>query len=117
MALRSSGDAMTYPILPNSHPSIEEAYRKIALVVNRIMKGKTNNTGSLILTNSTTTTTVTLQAGQLGENTVVLLVPTNSDAAAETEAFVSARDVLNNQFTITHSNDTSTRTFSYVLVG
>jgi len=109
---------MSFPSVPNTYADKDEWLRRIALTVNRILKGKTNNTGTLTLTNSTTTTTVTLQAGQLGENTVVLLSPVTSDAAAEySTMFVSARDVLNNQFTITHSNDSTTRTFSYVLVG
>jgi hypothetical protein len=109
---------MSFPSVPTTFEDKNEWLRRIALTVNRLLKGKMNCTGSVTLTNSTTSTTVALQAGQLGESTVVLLSPVTSDAAAEfSTMYVSARDVLNNTFTITHSNDTTTRTFSYVLLG
>lgn len=87
------------------------------------MDGKSNATGSVTLTASATTTSVTDY--RVGPESVILLMPTTTNAALEASGhlqidtaacFVSSRS--KNTFTITHSNDPSTnRTFGYAIVG
>ena len=88
----------------------------VASVVNGVLAGKTNNTASVTLTSSTTTTAVTDYNS--GPESAVLFMPTTTAAATELAAggmYVSARS--KNSFTITHSNATSSRIFTYVVVG
>lgn len=90
--------------------------RDVATVVNNILSGKQNNTGSVTLATSTTTTAVTDYI--VGPESVILLMPTNAAGAAELAAggmYVSAR--AKNTFTITHANAGTTRTFDYVVIG
>lgn len=93
----------------------------VSAVVNNIMNGKTNNTASITLTASSATTTVTLAEGRLGEDTIILFMPTTANAATELASgnmYVSARSVADNQFTITHTNDANNdKTFNYIMVG
>lgn len=106
---------------PEYNPNLKEWLRRVVKVVNNIMQGKTNNIGSLTLTANSATTTVTEAKGRIGQNTVILLAPTTTNAATEFGAgtiYVSGRDVANNQFTITHVNNAQTdRIFNYVLIG
>jgi len=56
--------------------------REISEVVNNIMNGKTNNTGSVtIATGGATTTTIT--DARIGGDSVVILVPTSQTAASQ----------------------------------
>lgn len=90
--------------------------RDVATVVNNILSGKQNNTGSVTLATSATTTTVTDYI--VGSESVILFMPTNAAGAAELAAggmYVSAR--AKNTFTITHANAGTTRTFDYVVIG
>lgn len=95
--------------------------RDVVQVVNGVMLGKTNNTGTVTLTANQATTTVTVASGLIGQDSVILFSPTTANAATEYAAgsmYVSTRDVLNNQFTITHVNNAQAdRTFSYVFIG
>lgn len=95
-------------------------------VVTRIMNGKTNNTGSVTLTENSATTSVTVAYGTIGIDTVILFMPTTANAATEFGAgsmYVSARSVstspsTSSTFTLTHVNNAQTdRTFKYILVG
>lgn len=83
--------------------------RRLAETINQLVDGKTNATGSVTLTNSTTTTTVTNE--RCAADSVVLLMPKSADAAAEAWHVAPA----NGSFVITHSNDTTTRAFGYVI--
>ena len=91
----------------------------IADVVNRIMDGKTNNTGDVTLTASSATSTVTDH--RVGVDSVILFMPTTASAATEFAAgtmYVSSRSIPNRTFTITHVNSaTADRTFRYVVIG
>lgn len=81
---------MTYRILPYQGGSP----REISEVVNNIMNGKTNNTGSVtIATGGATSTTIT--DARIGYDSVVLLVPTAQTAASQDfpyGAFSSTQD-------------------------
>jgi LDH2 family malate/lactate/ureidoglycolate dehydrogenase len=106
---------------PEFEPNTNNWLRKIVRVINGIMQGKTNNTGSVTLTANSATTTVTETGGRIGQNTLILFMPTTAHAATEFGAgtmYVSARSVANNTFTITHVNNAQNdRTFNYVLIG
>ena len=111
---------MSYDLLPITQPEPYEFWRKLSRVVNGIMQGKTNNTGTVTLATGATITVVELAEGRLGENTVIHLDPLTQNAAYEsfTPIYVSVRDVRNKTFTISHSVDSSTdRTFRYSLIG
>jgi len=108
--------------IPNKTPTNDQDWSwRVTQVVNGIMRGKTNNTGSFTLDDGEGSTTITLPEGRLGEDTVILFVPTTANAATEFGAgtiYVSGRDVQNSRFTVTHVNNAQTdRTFNFVLVG
>jgi hypothetical protein len=112
--------AKGYIEAPEYLPDTAEWGRRIAKRLREVSQGKTNNTDEVTLTLNSATTVVTLAPGRLGEDTLILFMPTNNNAALEYGAgvlHVSARDVLNNQFTITHQNNANTRTFKYALIG
>ena len=91
--------------------------REISQVVNNILDGKLNSTGSVTLTASAASTAVTDY--RAGYDSVVLFMPTTANAAAEQAAggfYVSSRG--KQTFTITHANNTQTdRTFDYIVIG
>lgn len=91
--------------------------REIALVVNSILDGKINATGSVTLTASAASTAVT--EDRAGDDSVILFMPTTANAASEQAAggmYVSSRG--KQTFTITHANNSqSDRTFEYVVIG
>lgn len=90
--------------------------RETSEVVNNILSGKQNNTGTVTVTNSATSTAVTNYL--VGPDSVILFMPTTSDGASELAAgtmYVSAR--TKQAFTITHANATTTRSFAFIVVG
>jgi len=91
--------------------------REVANVVNNILGGKLNCTGSVTLTASAASTAVTDQ--RAGYESVILFMPTTANAAAEQAAggmYVSTRG--KQTFTITHANNAQTdRTFDYIIIG
>jgi len=86
--------------------------RTIATVVNNILDGKVNSTGSVTLTNSSATTT--LSDDRIGEDSVILFMPTTSDASS-TNIYVTARQ--KGQATLNHASATTTRSYEYVIFG
>mgnify|MGYP005819375581 FL=1 len=90
--------------------------RDVSSVVNNILAGKQNNCATVTLTNSATTTAVTDY--RVGPESAILFMPTTADAASELAAggmWVSARAA--NSFTITHASATTTRSYTYVVIG
>ena len=86
--------------------------RETSEIVNNILQGKLNATATVTLTNSATTTTVTDY--RVSGDSVILFMPTTSDAATE-NLWVSARS--KNSFTITHASASTTRTYAYAVIG
>ena len=86
--------------------------REIANVVNNIMNGKINSTGNVTLTNSSATTT--LSDARIGENSVILFMPTTSDASTVT-IHVTGRQ--KGQATLNHASATTPRSFGYIVFG
>ena len=90
--------------------------RELQLVVNELLNGRSNNTGTVTLSTSTTTTTVNNPI--VHENSVVLLFPQTASAATEQGAGGLYAVAGDGSFTVTHSNSaTADRTFGYVVAG
>lgn len=90
--------------------------RGVAEVVRGIMDGKTNNTGTITLTQAATSTI--LYDERIGYETVILFMPITSNAADELahgHMYVSSQQ--KGQATITHGNHNSVMTFRYVVIG
>lgn len=90
--------------------------RSTADVVNGVMNGKTNNTGTITLTQSATSTT--LNDRRISGDSVILFMPLNDHAASELShghMYVSSRGQAT--ATITHGNHNSEMKFAYVVIG
>lgn len=103
--------------MPLNWPNLEEWVRILAQAVRNILDGKINATGTVTLTASSATTT--LSDRRIGPDSVILFMPTTANAAAEVGAgglYVSAR--TDESATITHANNAQTdRTFGYAVLG
>lgn len=87
--------------------------RQVAEVVNNAMNGKTNNTGTITLTASATTTA--LNDERLGFDSVVLLSPLTANASAQSP-FISSQ--AKGSAVITHTSVAhSDLNFDYVIIG
>ena len=91
--------------------------REVSSVVNNILDGKINSTGTVTLTSSSSTTTVT--DARVGSDSIILLMPTTSNASAEQgngTIFVSQRN--KQSFVLTHANNRQNdRTYGYIVIG
>lgn len=96
---------------------------RIALVLNNVMRGRTNNVGIVTLTANAATTVVTLAKGVLSQDSAIIFDPLTANAATElygaTMYILTAnRNVTNKQYTITHANNSQNdRSFRYIIVG
>jgi hypothetical protein len=87
--------------------------RDVAEVVNNLAAGKSNNTGNVTLTASSTTTT--LNDERLGFDSVILLSPLTANAAAQ-NPYISTK--AKGSVVITHTSVASTDlNFDYIIVG
>lgn len=89
--------------------------RQLREIVAGAMQGKTNNTGTVTLTASSTTTTLT--DPRIGAESVILFMPTTANAAgALAGLYVSARGT--GTATLTHASTVAVdKTFSYAVIG
>ena len=90
--------------------------REISEVVNNLVEGKSNNTGTITLAVASATTT-TLYDERIGYDSVIVFMPTTANAAsAMTNLYVSAK--TQGSATLTHSANTSAdKTYGYIVVG
>jgi len=120
-AFTRSNQITAFNEVPTYLPDHRMWLTQIAYVLNGAMKGRTNNTGRVLLNENSSTTTVSLSSGLIGKDTLVILIPLSAAAATENGAgslYVSDIDIDSNQFTITHVNSaTPGRKFGYILVG
>ena len=118
-ASHSPQDTQIYQIVPYLPQNKDQWLRELTNVVNNIMTGKTNNTGFVTLAPSSTTTVVSLAAGKLASNSVIILMPMTANAAAENPYILEGdKDIINKQFTITHANAATTdRKYRYAIIG
>lgn len=99
-------------------PGIDETDpKKVILSLQQLAAGRSNAVGSVTLTASATTTTVT--DNNCAAGSVPILIPTTAHASAEVGAgtiYISA--VANRSFTVTHANNSQAdRTYLYAILG
>jgi hypothetical protein len=89
--------------------------REISEVVNNLIEGKTNNTGTITL-NVASATTTTISDARIGYNSVILLMPTTANAVSVVAStYISATNKGN--AVITHTANTNTdKTYKYIIV-
>jgi len=91
----------------------EKDPRRLAIAINGIIDGRTDNYGSVTLAANTATTVVS--EARVTDFSTINLTPITANAAAELGAggmYVSAKAI--GSFTITHANNAQTdRTFDY----
>jgi hypothetical protein len=107
---------MTIDVVPETTAIAVDDHRyRLAVAVNQLMDGNSNNTGTFTLRPNETTTVVT--DTRFSANQGVWWVPlTANAAAAQAGMFISSR--RRNEFTITHaSNAQVDREFLYVRFG
>lgn len=94
----------------------ERAHRReIAGVLNNVLQGKLNNTGTLTITANAASTTLT--DPRIGANSAVLLMPRTANAAAALAStyFTTFAD---GSCVVNHANNAQAdRTFTYVVIG
>ena len=88
--------------------------REISEVVNNLVEGKSNNTGSFSTTVNTTTTTLSNE--RIGFNSVIVIMPLDANSAAE------LKDVYFDTFaqgscTVHHGSHGVSRNYRYIIVG
>ncbi len=97
--------------------NVEEWVRLVAQAVNRIDDGSINATGTITLTISVASTT--LSDRRIGQQTKVILVPTTANAAGELATlYQTLPNATEGQAVLNHANNAQAdRTFGYVLAG
>ena len=89
--------------------------RAVAEIVNNAMNGKTNNSGTFTLAASATQTTVSNE--RAGFDSVIVLSPRTSNAAAESD-YTYIKTKAKGNFIIGHRNTSNTDvTYDYIIVG
>jgi pyrroline-5-carboxylate reductase len=103
------------PIGDGEAPVLWAYVKRLYDVIRGIQAGKLNCTTTVTLAANVTTTTLT--DARIGAASVILFMPTTSNAAgAMTNLYVSAR--AEGSATLTHSNTATTdRTFDVVILG
>lgn len=104
-----------YRALKRSYPGLAEFLVDCVDVVNNILRGKLNNTGSLTLTANATTTTLTDE--RIGANSSIELMPTTANAAGAL-ATTYFNTFADGSCVVNHANAaTVDRVFRYTITG
>lgn len=101
----------------NTLSHTEKDLFRIVAAIRQLAEGRSNAAGTVTLTESATTTTVT--APNCGAGSAVFLFPATANAAAVVATtYVKPADVTAGQFIVTHASDSDTdQTFYYVALG
>jgi|TARA_R100001463_G_scaffold7535_6_gene24026 hypothetical protein len=104
-----------FPQVPLSIPDTGQHLRLVSTSLNNTINGKLNSTGTIILTASATSTTLT--DARIGGNSVILFMPTTTNGrTALNTLHVSARS--NGSATLTHASSGNTdQNLSYCVIG
>ena len=93
--------------------------KDIAEIVTAMQRGRHNNVGTVTLTASATSTTLT--DSRIATDSAIILVPTTANASAEMgngTIFISETGRVNGSIVITHANNIQTdRTYRYAIIG
>mgnify|MGYP003655848407 FL=1 len=99
--------------------SLIEWLRDVATILNGVLQGKLNATGTVTLSASATSTTLT--DIRIGADTVVHLIPTTANASSDFGAgtfYVTYPNAEEEKAVINHANNSNTdKTFAYILIG
>lgn len=102
-----------FEVLPSDWSVPEEWNRKVVSVANNAMNGKINATGSITLTISSATSTLTDK--RVIPTSVILFMPTTANALADIPYVSSVGD---GTATLNHANSAQAdRIFGYVVIG
>src|SRR5512139_1282799 len=94
----------------------ESNQQRVNKVIQQLMEGRSNATGTVTLSTDLTSTTVT--ARTCGANTAIFMFPQTSIAQSSASAYVPSTDVTKGSFIVHHSSSTSTdRIFFWVALG
>ncbi len=104
-----------FPQVPLSIPDTGQHLRLVSTSLNNTINGKLNSTGTITLTASATSTTLT--DARIGGNSVILFMPTTANGRTALNGLhVSAR--ANGSATITHASSGNTdQNLSYCVIG
>ena len=104
-----------FPVVPLSMPDNSVHLRLVSSSLNNTIDGKLNSTGTISLSASATTTTLT--DARIGGNSVILFSPTTANGkTAFANLFVSAK--VSGSATLTHASSSNTdQNFDYVVIG
>jgi len=104
-----------YLNVPISIPDSALHLRVVSQALNNTIDGKLNSTGNITLTASATSSTLTDR--RIGENSIILFMPTTSNAnSAKDDLYVSAR--ADGSATLTQASSSNTdQTFGYLVIG
>jgi hypothetical protein len=104
-----------FPQVPLSIPDTGQHLRLVSTSLNNTINGKLNSTGTITLTASATSTTLT--DARISGNSVILFMPTTANGrTALNNLFVSARS--NGSATLTHaSSSNNDQNLSYCVIG
>lgn len=90
--------------------------RQLALAVDGLMFGRSNNVLDVTVDENQTSTTVT--DSRIGVNTVALCVPTTANAAAIDAPYRDFSSPVNGEMDLIHASDANTdKTFKVILIG
>lgn len=93
--------------------------KDVADIITAMQRGRANNVGTVTLTASATSTTLT--DSRIANDSAIILIPTTANASAEIgngTIYVSETGRVNGSVVITHANAVTTdRTFRYAILG
>lgn len=96
--------------------SDEQDQRRQNNVIQQLIEGRSNATGTVTLSTGATSTTVT--APTAGATSAIFLFPQTSIAQSSGAAYVASTDVTPKQFIVHHSSSTSTgRIYYWLAIG
>lgn len=101
---------MREPILQLYHDTKD---RGLAELIRELIRGRSNASGLLYLDSNSATTTVSNILVSPGS--LILLTPMTPSAAAE-YGTIYVSDIGDESFTVTHTTDTTTRVFAYLII-
>ena len=104
-----------FPQVPLSIPDTGQHLRLVSTSLNNTINGKLNSTGTITLTASATSTTLT--DARISGNSVILFMPTTANARTALNGLhVSAR--ADGSATLTHASSGNTdQTFGFTIFG
>lgn len=108
-----------YDGVPEAMPdrSINDWCKRLAIKCNQLLRGRQNVTYNVTLAPNVGSTVVNLPPDTLSDTCYIGLMATTANAASA-NAYVSAVDVANNQFTITHVNNANAdKSFRILIIG